>query len=290
MGNAIWDDAWMKKTATFLKRMCAEPPFRIISKALVKRLSASVRTKAHWDAVLRPHYLTGVLAGADQAAKEGRDSISVYEFGVAGGNGLLTLAAYAEEVEKETGIHVSVYGFDTGTGLSSLIGGYKDYADHWQEGDYPMDEGALRARLPANTQLIIGDVANSLPDFMLRIQEPIGFVACDLDIYSATLSMLQMFKDPNRKMLLHVPMYFDDLEYFFMHRFAGELAAIDEFNDEDLGVKIDIWRGVEKHRPFPEAYWLKKMFVAHDIEAIAECRVARAVETISIDQNAYAVM
>jgi hypothetical protein len=50
-------------------------------------------------------------------------------------------------------------------------------------------------------------------------------------------------------------MYCDDVDLMFTHRFAGELLAIEEFNQSDAGVRIDSWRGINKHRPFPEAPW-----------------------------------
>ena len=70
-----------------------------------------MRTKALWDIGERPQYLLGVLSGADQARREGVDHISVIEFGVAGGNGLIALQRWARAVEEETGVRVDVYGF-----------------------------------------------------------------------------------------------------------------------------------------------------------------------------------
>lgn len=271
----------------FFHALSKEPPFRIISRAVVKRLSGSLRTKSMWDTPPRPHYMAGVLAGADQAKAEGVTAISVYEFGVAGGNGLLALADCATKVQEETGVAIKVYGFDMGSGLPQLCGDYRDYPDHWRPGDYPMDEPALRARLGPNTTLVIGDTADTVAQWIPTISEPIGFVAVDVDLYSSTRSVLKMFTIAGRRMLRHVPMYFDDVDFFFMHRFAGELFAIDEFNRSQETVKIDHWRGIEKHRPFADAFWLKKMYVAHDLRAISDSRVSRPSATISVDTSAY---
>lgn len=90
----------MSKLWLFLKRLAGEPPFRIISKAIVSRMPCSIRTKARWEAVSRPTYLEGVLAAADQGKREGSGTIGVYEFGVAGGSGLSALAEIAENVER----------------------------------------------------------------------------------------------------------------------------------------------------------------------------------------------
>src|SRR5689334_10476940 len=107
----------MNNVSAFLKRLSEEPPFRLLSKAGVNRFAKSVRTRARWDVASRPEYLAGVLAAADQAIQEGVEEISAFEFGVASGNGLLALGNIAAEVEKETGVRISVYGFDTGAGL-----------------------------------------------------------------------------------------------------------------------------------------------------------------------------
>jgi len=71
-------------------------------------------------------------------------------------------------------------------------------------------------------------------------------------------------------MLRRVPMYFDDVDFIFNHRFAGELLAIDEFNQANPLLKIDRWRGVRKGRVFVTQSWLDRMYVAHDLAAINE--------------------
>ena len=167
----VFGDFFSNKLLTFLRRASEEPPFRLFTKVAIKRLPVSIRTKAHWDVVSPPHYLTGILAAADEAIQEGVDEISVFEFGVAGGNGLLALADYAEAVEVETGIKIAVYGFDAGTGLPEFIGGHRDYPDRWRLGDFPMDEPALRKRLKNNTTLIIGNIAKTIPEYFALMGE-----------------------------------------------------------------------------------------------------------------------
>jgi hypothetical protein len=267
----------------FLARLAEEPPFRIISKIAIQRLPVSIRTRARWDVASRPQYLAGVLAAADEAIKEGVKEIAAFEFGVAGGNGLLALGDIAAAVEAETGVRIAVYGFDAGSGMPELTGDYRDYPDHWQAGDYPMNEAALRSKLRKNTTLIIGDIRDTLPESLPRIREAIGFAAVDVDIYSSTCHVLRMFADPGRRMLRRVYMYCDDIDLPFTHRFAGELLAIEEFNRSNTGVKIDEWRGISKLRPFPEAAWLKRMYIAHDLDAITKVRSERAAKVIRLD-------
>jgi len=120
----------MKHGRERLLKVAMEPPFRMILKALYTLLPVSLETRALWDISPRPNYLVGVL----QAAKEARafkvPEISVIEFGVAGGTGLLTLEREAAAVEKETGVSIKVHGFDNGSaGLPEFIGDYCDHPD-----------------------------------------------------------------------------------------------------------------------------------------------------------------
>lgn len=260
-----------------LTRLGMEPPFRILVRALLNRLNVSAKTRAVWELSKRPAYLLGVLTAAEQALKQRAPEISVIEFGVAGGDGLVALQSEAEAVERETGVRIKVYGFDAGSqGLPAFIGDYRDHPDAWLRGDYPMDEAALRSRLADRTTLILGKVGDTLPGFFRDFQPPpVGFVSFDLDLYSSTREALQIFSVPDKKMLRRVPLYFDDIEFIFNHRFAGELLAVEEFNEESSQVKIDKWYGVKIGRPFPERPFLDKLYVAHDLEAISKVVLQR---------------
>ena len=270
----------IEKVKSFGTRLAQEPPLRLFSRFLVKSFATSIRTKAQWDAVARPHYLVGLLAGADQAVREGVPEICAIEFGVAQGKGLLALQEYAEAIERETGIKIKVYGFDSGVGLPSVCEDYRDHPDQWRDGDYRMDEGFLRSRLTARTELILGDVRETIPSFVGETQRsPVGFLAMDLDLYSSTIAAFQVLCLPSKKMLRRVPMYFDDVRFFFNHKFAGELLAIDEFNQSQADEKIDVWRGLADGRVFPENPWLRNMYVAHDLRAITNVRLKRAPAT-----------
>jgi hypothetical protein len=143
--------------------------------------------------------------------------------------------------------------------------------------DYPMNPEGLRSKLASRTRLVLGEVAESVRGFLRENTTTVGFVSFDLDYYSSTKAAFDLLSSPNRRLLRRTPLYFDDIDFFFNHRFAGELHAIDEFNATVDGVRIDRWRGVRKERPFPEAPWLEKMYVAHDIAAIANYRPERAI-------------
>lgn len=267
-----------------VSRLALEPPFRILARAVLKYLPVSVKTRALWELSARPAYLLGVVTAAEQARQQNISEISVLEFGVAGGAGLLALECEAKAVEKETGIKVKVYGFDMGRrGLPSFIGDHRDHPDAWCPGDYPMDEEALRARLSERTTLIIGNVNETAAGFFNHFDPPpIGFVSFDMDLFSSTRDALQVFLRRERKMLWHVPLYFDDIDFLFNHRFAGELLAIDDFNQRNDKVRIDKWYGIKAGRPFPERHFLDKMYVAHDCEAIGKVVLDRNVRTLPL--------
>jgi len=194
----------------------------------------------------------------------------VIEFGVAGGNGLVAMQNEAEAVERETGVQIKVFGFDNGPGgLPEFIGDHRDHPDAWNPGDYPMDEAKLRARLAPRTTLILGNVRDTVPAFVRDGNAPpAGFISIDVDLYSSTMQALQILTLPGRKLLLRTFIYFDDVELPISHRFAGELLAIDEFNNANSTIKIDQLRGFNINRPFPEKSYLRMMYVAHDLEAI----------------------
>ena len=183
----------------FLTRLSMEPPFRMLVWALLKPLNVSAKTRALWDLSKRPAYLLGVLTAAEQAAQQNVHEISVVEFGVAGGDGLMTLQSEAEAVERETDVRIKVYGFDARQGLPAFIGDYRDHPEEWQPGDYPMDEAKLRSRLTDRTTLIIGNVRDTSPKFFKDFQPPpVGFVAMDLDLYSSTRAHSRFFASQTR--------------------------------------------------------------------------------------------
>jgi hypothetical protein len=230
-----------------------------------------------WEISDYPAYLLGMVQAVEQAHQQGVQEISVAEFGVAGGNGLCALQREAEVIEKESGIGIRVYGFDRGSaGLPEFTGDYRDHPDLWQPGDYPMNESALRSRLTSRTELILGDIKDTVPSFFsTRHPPPLGFISVDVDLYSSARDALSILLRPDRRVLHRTVIYFDDIVSFFNHRYAGELLAIDEFNQLSNEVKIDQWYGIREGRPFPERSFMAQLFVAHDLSAISKISLAR---------------
>lgn len=97
-----------------------------------------------------------------------------------------------------------------------MTGDQRDHPDRWVAGDYMMNEQALRARLTSRSTLVLGQVKDTVADFVRNMQRsPLGFIAVDLDLYSFTRDALQVLSLPAKRMLLHVPMYFDDVKRIF---------------------------------------------------------------------------
>lgn len=259
-----------------ISRISEESPFCLLTYFLVKRFATSIRTVDRRAAVDRPQYLAGVLAAADLAVQGNIPEISVIEFGVAGGNGLVALQSYAESVEAQTGVSIRVFGFDTGDGLPELCGDFRDHPDQWRVSDYKMDVQKLKSRLNGRTSLVLGKIKDTVPRFVSEGHPAVGFVACDVDLYSSAMDVFKLFSEPGKRMLRRVFMYFDDVDFQFNHRFAGELLAIEEFNQRNPLLKIDVWRGLKKDRVFRTQPWLDKMYVAHDLDAINKSSLARS--------------
>lgn len=257
------------------KAIAMEPPLRDVIWMLLFLLPVPVRWKALWGATQMGQYLVGVLAAADQARREGVSSIAVIEFGVASGQGLKLLEKHADAVERATGVKIAVYGFDTGSGLPSPIGDYRDHPDAWQPGEFDMDVDSLAATLSSRTKLVLGNVKTTVPQFVAEGKAPpIGFISFDLDFYSSTREALKVLSLPGKRILNRVFLYFDDINNFWSHSWAGERLAIREFNDVHEWIKIDRWFDLDVWRPFPEQQpRLKQMYVAHDLQAISKSRV-----------------
>ena len=132
----------------------------------------------------RPQYLWPTLQSASSAKALGVPRISVVEFGVAGGNGLLALEEAAAAAESLLGIGVAVAGFDTGKGLPPPVD-HRDVPFVLRPGYFEMDERALRDRL-SRAELVLGPVAETLGPWLEAGPAPVGFAAFDLDYWSST--------------------------------------------------------------------------------------------------------
>jgi hypothetical protein len=197
------------------------------------------------------------------AARLQRPRVSVLEFGVAGGNGLIALEQHAEEVEKIFPVKIDIYGFDTGTGLQSPMD-HKDLPYHWRAGFFKMDFEALQKRL-TRAKLVMGDVAQTALTFIEDFDPaPIGGVAQDLDFYSSTAASLRLFDSDVSRFLPRVFCYFDDTiggDIELYNDFTGQRLAINEFNARRERVKLSPIYYLRAMANAPT--WHHQMWAAH---------------------------
>jgi hypothetical protein len=211
---------------------------------------------------VRGSYLWGVLQAARIGAALGYPAVSVLEFGVAGGNGLIALEQAAASAESILGIEVHVFGFDTGKGMPSP----RDHRDvPWliQDGWFAMDVDRLRARL-TRAHLVLGDVEDTVAAWLGAEHPPVGFCSFDLDYYSSTMAAFRLLDGDAARLLPRVPAYFDDVFGYGWSDFNGELAAIADFNDGHADRKIGKIHGLRYDLASEiSAAWPDKMFVIH---------------------------
>jgi hypothetical protein len=221
-------------------------------------------------ASLRPQYAWAAVVAAAQARALGHADVALLEFGVAGGSGLLALQEIAAEVSRRIGVRAHVYGFDTGSGLPE-VRDPRDLPQVYKRGDFCVDLGALGPRLDRDTQLILGNLSESLEKAALSLQAPVGFVSFDVDLYSSTRDGLGLFRNgmPLQCCLPRVVCYFDDIMGITFADITGERLAIAEYNQEHhpnrsispvYGLRYQLgW-------PHKHAQWPDMMFWAHFLD------------------------
>jgi hypothetical protein len=213
----------------------------------------------------RPNYAWGVHFAAKQAKQLGIDSISIIEFGVAGGRGLIALEQIANQISRHYGITIVVWGFDAGSGLPSPVD-YRDLPHVWERGDYQMDIPKLKAKL-TSAKLIIGDVSKTVDPFLTSTGlPPIGFVSFDLDYYSSTASALKIFDGDSVTRLPRVCCYFDDIlwpEEACHNEYIGEYLAIREFNEQHATQKLCKQNHLSWMMPYKDA-WQEQIYFLSD--------------------------
>jgi hypothetical protein len=183
------------------------------------------------DAVERPHYGYCVFHAAKLARHLGLTRMSVIEFGVAGGDGLINLEYHAAQARSCLNVDIEVYGFDTGSGLPEPVD-YRDQPYHWRRGLFAMDQAKLRDRLRF-AELFIGKISETLPVFLRHKPAPIGAICVDVDYYSSTMELFKLFDMGRNGTMPRVYMYFDDIigtEGELHSSFTGERLAISDFN------------------------------------------------------------
>jgi hypothetical protein len=237
----------------------------------------------------RPAYIWGVLQGVALANVLGIERVSVIEFGVAGGAGLLALERIAEMVEELPGIGVGVdvYGFDTGQGLPQPED-YRDCPNLWAGGFYAMDKAQLKARL-RRARLELGLVGETIPAFLETSFSPVAFISFDVDLYTSTRDALKLLEARHEALLPRIYCYFDDIVGFSFSEYNGERLAIAEFNEAHAMRKVSPLYGLKYFVPQAHAnsMWVDVFYLAHifDHPLYAMPDELRKPTTIDIEGN-----
>ena len=118
----------------------------------------------------RPYYTWGMTHAAYLAKHLDIPRITAIELGVAGGSGLVAMENAAEYLERALDVTIDVVGFDSGAGLPKPQD-IRDLPNLWSQGDFAIDEAALRARLQ-RAHLRLGLVETTIPDFLASEHAP----------------------------------------------------------------------------------------------------------------------
>lgn len=214
--------------------------------------------------IRKPMYGYCLYRGAQLAKRLGLDHVSAVEFGVAGGNGLIAMESHAAEIERITGVTISVFGFDSGEGLYAPAD-YRDMPYYFAPGHYKMDVEGLQARL-SRAQLVLGDARMTFAEFTSAGHPPIAAMSFDMDYYSSTIGVLEIAgqESSQKGFLPRTYCYFDDVTGYKTqdyNEFTGELLAIAEFNGTHESAKFARDRYF-RARPFRPA-WTEKLYTFH---------------------------
>lgn len=192
----------------------------------------------------RPNYAWIMYHAGELASRLGYDSVSVLEFGVAGGNGLKGMEEISIEISAIHGIEIEVYGFDVGSGFPQ----YDDWRDqqfHYVPGDYKSDLDGVRDRLD-HAELIEGRVENTTDVFFDEYDPaPVAAAGFDVDMYSSTRAALEVFeRSDSSRTLPRAFLYFDEAvnpwtnPQVGISEHVGIYAAVEEFNATHEARKI----------------------------------------------------
>ena len=214
-------------------RIAAWPvPLRsILFRKLLRRWPVgSYPARLSLGAVDRPSYGWCTYHAAVEARTLGYKAMTVVEFGVAGGNGLVSLCKHKKDIQKELDIEILVVGFDSGTGLPASQDS-RDLLYFWPSGSFEMDRAALEKRIGGQAELVLGGVATTIESWHPRPDAPVGAIMFDLDFYTSTMAAFGLLLQAN--ILPRVWCYFDDICGYPGNAYTdsiGEREAIKQFN------------------------------------------------------------
>jgi len=226
----------------------------------------SYESRLRLSAIEQPNYGYCVYNGAMLAKKRGYNAISVLEFGVAGGRGLLNLEYHARHIQELFSIDIDIYGFDTGEGLPEPLD-YRDLPYHWKKSEYKMDVQKLRAKVET-AKLVLGDVKETAETFLEKHRpNPIAAIMFDLDFYSSTAAAFKILEGDKKYFLPRLFCYFDDVtgnETSLYSDYTGERLAIKEFNHSHTKKKFAQAHYLLNRKVVDD--WYSKIWIFHNFE------------------------
>jgi hypothetical protein len=239
-------------------------PLHLNLASLFVAIFGSYRMKVDFDLAVRQQYAFPLLYAAETAKRYGIPRVTALEFGVANGAGLMNMCRLAERTRRAVGVDFRIIGFDTGVGMPPAID-YRDLPDTYQQGDFPMmDAQRLRKSLPSFAELFIGDVKDTVPQFLPTVSAdaPIGFVSVDVDYYSAREVLKVLTGRPDQYLPI-ISVFLDDITADSINPWTGELLAVNEFNLEHEHRKIAPFTLLRSKRIFKNAQWIDRMYAGH---------------------------
>jgi len=267
MNDTVYKQETLKRICYKLRRLLRFE--RLLPTVWRKIPLGSYMFRLHFDAVERPHYAFGIYSACIQACALEIPRITICEFGVAGGNGLMAMERAAARIGKVFNVEIDIVGFDISTGLPPSED-YRDLPYFFVRDSYKMDVEALKKRL-RKSRLVIGDIRDTVPEFIRNFNgAPIGFCVFDLDYYSSTRDALKIFSGASETRLPRVIAYFDDVfgisDLSIYCDRVGPVAAIDEFNAGlDANRFLAPIEKLRNNRAIPDE-WNDRTYAFHDFE------------------------
>ena len=280
------------KQVSILKRIFVErltEPLHLQFLALFIYVFGGIKIKIFFDYYIRQHHAYCILKCAEEAKRLNINTISLIEFGVANGAGLMNISKLSKKVTKVTGIEFKIYGFDTGAGMP-VPKSFEDHPELYKVGDYPMDLINLKLKLDNNVELIIGDLDKTIKNFSQNVLNfPIGFISLDVDYYSSSVQALNLLDSINSNQLLPCTyLYVDDIEEDTHNSICGELGAIASFNKNNCkNIFIEKNSNIRWNRVFKNAKWIDKIFYIHNFNHEERSSILLNNNKITILDNPY---
>lgn len=230
---------------------------------LVGNASAPFDKRLAYETLGRNDYAYGMFHAAVQAKALGIKRVTAVEFGVFNGDGLREMEMIAWCLKQELGVGFDLFGFDTGEGLPPPTD-WRDLGYVWRTGLFAPRRDL--SKFLKRAKMVLGDVAVTVPEFREHtLKAPLAFMSVDVDYYTSTVHCLRLLEAESSKLLPRVFVYLDDIvggDEELHSWYAGELAAVRDFNDANPRRKVAPIFGLRWKRKFPQQ-WNDQMFVAH---------------------------